>query len=207
MKKVAIVSFLLVSIGSFAGGYLYGQHRTSLAMMDNYLVGDKYRIIRTSGGMLEVSTMKKQETFARKTSWECPGKLCESLPASITSVSGVASYTYRIPLADHWVLEKKSPLSYLLQVPRLEVKTPVAIDLASIQISNAGSLLSPSGPSQSAMQTYMQPLVNERGQSSEYVALQKAAATKTVQEFAIKWLRDGDTRLPEGATIEVVFSN
>ena len=38
------------------------------------------------------------------------------------------------------------------------------------------------------------------------MALQKEAAAKTVTEFAQKWLREGDVKLPAGASIEVVFS-
>jgi hypothetical protein len=124
----------------------------------------------------------------------------------MSSVSGVANYTYRIALADHWVLERKSPTAYVLKVPKLEVKTPVAIDLSTIRIHSTEGLLSPSGPSQTVMQTYMQPLVNERGGSLDYIKFQKEDASKTVIEFARKWLRDGDITLPDNAIIEVVFS-
>jgi hypothetical protein len=206
MKKIFIILALLVSAGLFGGGYMYGNYRTSQAMMSNYLVGDRYTIVRTVGGMLEVSTLKKQESFSWKTSWTCPANACQSLPASMSTVSGVANYTYRIALADHWVLEKKTPTTYVLKVPRLEVKTPVAVDLTTIRVHGSGGLFAPAGPSQSAMQTYMQPMVNERGASPDYVALQKEVASKTVTEFAQKWLRDGDVKLPDGATIEVVFS-
>lgn len=204
-KKVLVVLVLFTSIALFGGGYLYGKYRTSQAMMDNYMVGDKYRVVRTVGGMLEVATVIKPETFEWKTSWTCPVR-CQTLPASISKVSGVAHYSYRIALADHWVLEKKDQKTYVLKVPRLELKTPVAIDLATVRVVSAGSLLAPSGPGQTAMQTQMQPLVNERGQSPDYLAAQKEKATKTVQEFALKWLRERDAVLPEGAVIEVIFS-
>ncbi len=204
-KKVLAVLVLFTSIALFGGGYLYGKYRTSQAMMENYMVGDKYRVVRTVGGMLEVVTVIKPETFEWKTSWDCPAGLCQALPASISKVSGVANYTYRIALADHWVLEKKDQKTYILRVPRLELKTPVAIDLTTVRVTSAGSLWSPTGPSQTAMQTRMQPLVNERGQSPDYLAAQKDKATKTVQEFALKWLREGDVKLPEGSVVEVVF--
>lgn len=205
-KKTSFILGLLVSAILFGGGYMYGKYRTSQAMLSKYLVGDRYAIVRTVGGMLEVSTLKKQESFGWKTLWTCPANACQSLPASMSTVSGVANYTYRIPLADHWVLEKKTPTTYVLKVLRLEVKTPVAVDLTTIRVNGSGGIFAPAGPSQSAMQTYMQPMVNERGASPDYVALQKEAATKTVTEFAQKWLREGDVKLPAGASIEVVFS-
>jgi len=207
MKKLLIILMLLASVGLFGGGYMYGKYRTSQAMLSNYLVGERYTIVRTVGGMLEVSTLKKQESFGWKTSWICPANACQSLPASMSTVSGVANYTYRIALADHWVLEKKTPTTYVLKVPRLEVKTPVAVDLATIRVNGVGGMFAPAGPTQSALQTYMQPMMNELGASPDYVALQKESARKTVTEFAQKWLREGDVKLPAGASIEVVFSN
>lgn len=206
MKKIKIILTFLFLIGLIGGGYIFGQYRTSQAMMDNYLIGDKFKIVRTVGGVLEVSTLKKQESFGWQTSWVCPVNLCRLIPSTMSSVSGVANYTYRIALADHWVLERKSPTAYVLKVPKLEVKTPVAIDLSTIRIHSTEGLLSPSGPSQTVMQTYMQPLVNERGGSLDYIKFQKEDASKTVIEFARKWLRDGDITLPDNAIIEVVFS-
>jgi len=51
----------------------------------------------------------------------------------------------------------------------------------------------------------MQPLVNERASSPDYLKIQSEAATKTIVEFARKWMREGDVKLPEDARIEVVF--
>ena len=207
MKKYIVVLICLLLGGMFVAGYLYGSHRTSQSMMANYLIGDQYKVVRTPGGMLEVTSLKKPEAFAWKTTWTCPANLCSSLPAGNSTVSGVASYTYRVALADHWVLEKQSgsPLRYVLKVPRLEAKSPVAIDLQTIQFKSGGSIFAPSGPTQTAMLSIMQPLVNERASSPDYLKIQSEAATKTIVEFARKWMREGDVKLPEDARIEVVF--
>jgi len=208
MKNWRVIGvFAAVLLGlAVAGGYLYGSHKTRNE--PSYLVGDRYRVVRTPGGLLEVATLQKQESFAWQTSWTCLANLCGSLPSSSSQISADVHYTYRIPLAAHWVLEKVSndPLQYRLQVPKLEPKLPVAVSLPSIRITNSGSVFSPSGPTQQRMQTYMEPLLESRAKSAEYLRVQEANARKTVEEFARKWMRDGESKIPSTATIEVVFS-
>ncbi len=41
--------------------------------------------------------------------------------------------------------------------------------------------------------------------SASYMQVQNAAAAKTVEEFARKWMRDGEVKIPDDAIIEVVF--
>jgi hypothetical protein len=117
-------------------------------------------------------------------------------------------YTYRIKLDDFWVLEKKGETgsSYVLKVPRLEPFSPVTVDLQSIKVQNSGSVFAPGGPELEKMQAQLQPLLIQRSLSPDYIKAQQEYATKTVKEFALKWMRDGDMKLPTDASIEVVFS-
>lgn len=208
MKNWRVIGvFAAVLLGlAFAGGYLYGSYKTRIE--PSYLVGDRYRVVRTPGGLLEVATLQKQESFAWQTSWTCPANLCGFLPTSNAQISAKAHYTYRIPLAAYWVLEKVSndPLQYRLKVPKLEPKLPVAVSLSTIRIINSGSVFAPPGPSLPRMLAYMQPLLDARANSPEYLRAQEANARKTVEEFARKWMRDGESKIPSTATIEVVFS-
>lgn len=208
MKNWRVIGvFAAVLLGlAFAAGYLYGSYKTRNE--PPYLVGDRYRVVRTPGGLLEVSTLQKQELFAWQTSWTCLANLCGSLPSSSSGISAQAHYTYRIPLAAYWVLEKvnDAPLQFRLKVPKLEPKLPVAVSLPTIRIINSGSVFSPSGPTQQRMQTYMEPLLTARANSPEYLRAQEVDARKTVEEFARKWMRDGEAKIPSNAAIEVVFS-
>ncbi len=203
-----IISAAAILLGAiFAAGYFYGSYRTAKKLEPQILVGDRYKVVRTPGGMLEVSTVQKEESFAWQTSWTCPANLCGFLPSSKSQISAVAHYTYRIPLAEYWVLEKVSrePLRYRLKVPKLEPKLPVTVSLETIRISNSGSVFSPSGPTQQKMQSYMQPQLESRAKSQTYLQTQERDAAKTVEEFARKWMRDGTDKIPDSATIEVVF--
>lgn len=208
MKNWRVIGvFAAVLLGlAFAGGYLYGSYKTRKE--PSYLVGDRYRVVRTPGGLLEVATLQKQESFAWQIAWACPYNLCGFMPAANSQITAEAHYTYRIPLAGHWVLEKVSndPLKYRLQVPKLEPKLPVAVRLASIQILNRGNMLAPPGLGQQKMQTYLEPLLESRAKSAAYLRGQEADARKTVEEFARKWMPDGESKIPSNATIEVVFS-
>ncbi len=116
---------------TFAAGYFYGSYRTGKSLEQKILVGDRYRVVRTPGGMLEVSTFQKGESFSWQTSWNCPSNLCGFLPSSSSQISAEAHYTYRIPLAEYWVLERVGnvPLKYQLKVPKLEPKLPVTVSL------------------------------------------------------------------------------
>lgn len=207
-KVVAAVAIVLLPL-TFAGGYFYGSYRTAKELEPQILVGEKYRVVRTPGGMLEVAKLQKQESFAWQINWVCPFGLCESLPLPKGSaqISAVVYYTYRIPLSEYWILEKVSnqPFRYRLKVPKLEPQLPVTIDLSTIRVINNGGLFSPSGPDQQKMQSYMQPQLEKHAKAATYIQAQHAEAVKTIKEFARKWMRDGDVKIPKNAEIEVVF--
>ena len=203
--RVIGMSLAVLLCATFVAGYFYGGYKTRKD--SEPLVGERYKVVRTPGGLLEVSTVQKEESFAWQTSWTCPANLCSFLPSSSSQISAVAHYTYRIPLAEYWVLDRVSsePLRYRLKLPKLEAKLPVAVSLTTIRVINSESVFSPSGPTQQKMQAYMQPQLAIRAQSQTYLQAQQKDAAKTVEEFARKWVRDGNDKIPDSATIEVVF--
>ncbi len=206
MKHRRIIGLvgLVLLIGALGAGYWYGVYKTEKTWIP---IVNAYKVVRTPGGMLEVATLQKTEALAWQTSWVCPLNICASLPKQHTQISALVHYTYRIPLAEYWVLEKTNdaPLRYRLKVPKPEPLLPVAVDLPSIRILNNGKVFAPSGPTQQQMQTDMQPQLETKAKSDEYISLQNAAAVKTVQEFARIWMRDGIHKIPEDAIIDVVF--
>lgn len=207
-RRVIVISLaMLLLCTTFVGGYLYGGYKSRKDLEPLLLVGERYKVVRTPGGLLEVSTIKKNESFAWETSWTCPANLCGYLPSSSSEISAEVHYTYRIPLAEFWVLEKISsePMRYRLKVPRLEPKLPVTVSLPTIRVTDRGSVFSPSGPSQQKMQTNMQPILESRAKSKAYIQAQQQEAAKTVEEFARKWMRDGEYKIPDRAAIEIVF--
>jgi hypothetical protein len=109
------------------------------------------------------------------------------------------------------VLEKISdqPIRYRLNVPKLQPQLPVTTDLSTIRVVHDTGILAPSGPDQQKMQTYIQPELEIKANSREYISATQSEAEITIKEFARKWMRehgeDGDSKIPEAAVIDVIF--
>lgn len=71
MKNWRIIGTLLAMLlsATFVAGYFYGGYKTRKDLEPLVLVGERYKVVRTPGGMLEVSTVQKEESFAWQTSW------------------------------------------------------------------------------------------------------------------------------------------
>jgi hypothetical protein len=150
-------------------------------------------LIRTEGGNLQVSEMRKPEVFGWQTGWRCPLVDCSSLPKTTSTVQVTASYVYRIPLAAQWRLDLNGD-HYTLTVPPIELQSPVGIDTADLRFATVeNSLFSPAtAPHREVLLRQLGPELAQRGGKPEYLRMQQPAAEATVREFAQKWMhRDG----------------
>jgi hypothetical protein len=148
----------------------------------------RVQIIRTPGGLLEVSAMEKVEEFGWRTSWDCPLVDCSKLPNTVSRVRVKAHYVYQLPLAAEWRLEPEGD-HYKLTVPALQLRRPVAFDTASMDIQTENGVFSPAAaPNRENAIRHIGPELAQRGATDTYVAAQRAAAEKTVREFAQKWM-------------------
>lgn len=209
MKNWRVIGVALVVLlcAAFAGGYFYGDDKARKELEPKILACEGIKVVRTPGGLVEVATWVKQESLAWNIAWECPFNLCKFLPTAHSQISAEVRYIYRIPLAEHWVLEKISdtPLRYRLKVPKLEPQLPVTVNLSTIRLFHNGAMFAPAGLAQQQMQGYMQPELNKRATSASYVKVVQKDAEKTVKEFAKKWMRERDVKIDDSAEIEVVF--
>jgi hypothetical protein len=148
-------------------------------------------IVRTPGGLLQVSTVEKAEEFGWRTSWQCPLVDCSGLvPPTVSRIKVKASYVYVVPLAAEWKLEWKAG-HYELRVPPLQLQEPVGFSTQDMQIQTETSWASPSvtGNRENLLRN-LGPELASRGRQIEYLQAQRAAAAKTVEEFARKWMRE-----------------
>lgn len=160
-------------------------------------------LIRTPGGLLEVSAMEKVEEFGWRTSWDCPLVDCSMLPKTVSKVRVKAHYVYQIPLAAQWRLEPQGD-HYRLTVPPLQLRRPVAFDTASMQLETQAGVFSPAAaPNRENAIRHIGPELASRGGTPAYLQAQQRFAEKTVREFAEKWMLEQGRkpRLP----IRVVF--
>ena len=164
----------------------------------------RIQIVRTPGGFLQVSELRKVEDFGWRTSWECPLIDCSKLPRTISTIRVKAHYTYRIPLADEWRIEPEGA-DYKLTVPPVQLQAPVAFDTSSVEIETLEkSIISPAaGPNRDNALRHLGPELAQRGASLPYVNAQHQAAEQTVREFAQKWMTQQGKRIDR--PIRVVF--
>lgn len=164
----------------------------------------RVQLIRTPGGFLQVSEMRKVEEFAWQTSWDCPVVDCRSLPRTVSRIRVTAHYVYRIPLAAEWRLEPDGD-QYKLVVPPVQLQAPVAFDTRSAEIATSSSLFAPAaGANRDKVLRHLGPELARRGASAPYVDAQQRAAESTVQEFAQKWMREQGKALKR--PMRVVFN-
>ena len=163
-------------------------------------------LLRTPGGLLEVGSLEKAEEFGWKTSWDC-GPVADCGKLFGTTVSRVrvrARYTYRIPLADEWRLERDGA-QWRLQVPPVQLATPVPFHTGDVQIDTTSGWLSPpAGPNRDLLLRNIGPELARRGADPAYLQAQQPLAEKTVAEFARRWMLE--QRKGSDLPIHVTFS-
>lgn len=186
-----------------AGGAWYGLRPATVQQSVEVLDPARVVVVRTEGGYLQVSELRKPEEFAWQTSWSCPLVDCSALPKTKSTITATAVYVYRLPLAAEWRLEPKAD-HYLLTVPSLELQTPVALDTAGLKLNTEQSILSPSAaPNRELLLQKLGPELAKRGSRPDYLRMQQSAAEATVREFAHKWMQRDKQKIDK--PLKVVF--
>ena len=187
IKKTAFAAAVLLGVAAVAWlqfGKLTREERIA------FLDPAKVELIRTPGGLLEVSAMEKVEEFGWRTSWDCPLVDCSSLPNTVSKVRVKAHYVYQIPLAAEWRLAPEGD-HYKLTVPALQLRRPVAFDTATMAIETTNGVFSPAAaPNRENAIRHVGPELAQRGATAAYMDAQRQNAEKTVREFAGKWMTE-----------------
>ena len=189
-KRIAGAAALAVA----AAGLVYvvsmqpfGSGQGPLALLDPARIV----VLRTPGGLLEVSHLVKIEEFAWQTTYTCPLVDCGKwLGSTVSRIRVPAHFVYRVPLAESWTMKLEGG-SYVLTVPRPQLLKPVAIDSTRLEIQTSRGWLAPDGPANvQAMLRSFGPVLEVRGEDPAYQKAQQAEAEKTIREFAAKWMRE-----------------
>lgn len=167
----------------------------------------KVEMIRTPGGLLEVSAMEKVEEFGWRTSWDCPLVDCSKLPKTLSRVRVKAHYVYQIPLASEWRLELQGD-HYKLTVPPVQLRRPVAFDTATMEVETQKGVFSPAAaPNRENAIRHIGPELLQRGESATYVDAQQRTAERTVREFAEKWMLQQGKKPARPITVDFAGPN
>lgn len=193
----------LVLAGFFSVRNFLGKQEKS----EPILVIDEIILLRTPGGMLEVSTLVRNEEFKWSTAYSCPIVKCDDLFGKTVSQLRVpVHYTYRIALASSWTLRLRNG-HYEVLVPKEVPSLPAAIDISKLEIKSKRGWLAPNMlEHRESLLVHFGPEINRRALQDNYIHAQRSIAKKTVEEFARKWMiEQGKGKMAADYPVRILF--
>lgn len=144
-------------------------------------------VMRTKGGLLEVSTIQEK---VRLDSANDERVLFDSVSIgqTVSTIRAPVVYRYHVELAPEWRILKRKD-AFVVIAPSVKSTLPVAIDTTKIELQSSGmwSLLTGQTRLQELART-MTPLLAKKAASPSYIQFQRDHARQAVQEFVAKWL-------------------
>jgi hypothetical protein len=206
--KAILRACVIVGVGLAGAVYLAGRGPWFGEKQEQHerLDSAKVLVIRTPGGLLEVSTLVRNEQFAWSTKHTCALIDCSDLiQATISEIRLPVHYTYRIPLSETWILQANGS-HYTLTVPNEQAKVPAAVDFSKMEMRTIKGWLSPSEKeNRESLLRQLGPELARRATQQHYIDAQRVEARKTVAEFADKWMREQGTQ--KGLPVRVIFKD
>ena len=179
---VALVAVASLAANVYLANKLWaecGKAETRTYTMDEPLV------MRTKGGLLEVSRILATEHFESSQSHTILGV---PVGNTITHIRVPAVYRYHIELAPEWriILRDKT---FIVIAPPVKPTLPVAIDTALLASYSSGAWSIFTGHTLlNQLQRSITQALALRAITPNYVQIQRETARKTVAEFVAKWL-------------------
>lgn len=144
-------------------------------------------LLRTPGGLLEVSRIHATEVFDATVKHSIFGiEVGETMPR----IRVPAVYRYHIELAPEWRVVRADGV-FTIVAPRVRPSLPVAVDFAGMQKDLAGTWILLPFTSTDDLDTLERSITTklaEKAKSRDYIDRQREDARETVREFARKWL-------------------
>ena len=146
---------------------------------------DEPIVMRTRGGLLEVSTIRSAERFEASQDHEIFGVF---LGKTVSRIRVPAVYRYHIALAPEWKILLRDK-TFIVVAPAVAPTLPVAIDTAQLESESSGVWSLITGPTVVAeLQRSITAVLASKAASPAYIRLQREDARKTLAEFVSKWL-------------------
>lgn len=142
-------------------------------------------VMRTPGGVLEVSMITAEERFDSSTTHTVLGV---PVGTTVAQIRVPAVYRYHIPLAKDWTF-RLAGQALIVVAPAVRPSLPVAIDTAKLESFSSG-LWSPLTGTEavSSLQKTLTATLAAKASTPERIVLQREAARQTVSEFVHKWV-------------------
>ena len=184
--RFRFAAFVIVAVlSAVAAVSIYRAMVSEPAIETSSPLTDEMIVMRTKGGLLEVSKIRAVEVFE---STIAHSVFFMNLDPTVTHIRLPAVYTYRVPLAPEWII-RRIDTDFVVVAPRVEPSLPVAVDLAKMEKNASGTwtFFTATGALDKAEREITAKLA-KKATSAAYVTLQRKLARQTVAEFVRKWL-------------------
>lgn len=166
---------------------------------------DQIEVIRTSGGLLQVSTIRSPEMFQATHDHTILG-----VPVGKTTsqIRVPATFHYHVELAPEWKITLRDK-TFIVIAPRVKPTLPVAIDTAQLEKLTSGTWSLLTGNSElDQLQRSISQTLAKKALTPPFIQLQREAARKTVTEFVSKWVFERRGGKPAtGYAVRVFFED
>jgi hypothetical protein len=170
-------------------------------------VGQQILVMRTRGGLLEVSSINAVEIFDRRFIYSILGV---RIGETVSRIRVPATYRYRIALAPEWRVLRTSDV-FIVVAPPVEPSLPVAVDLSRMEKEVSGNWILAALTSTRDLEDLERGITAQlarKAVSPAYIRLQREHARRTVDEFVRKWLvTQVAWKLSERPRLEVLFAD
>lgn len=202
-KIIFIALVIAASLG--AGAYFSGNMKLGVKDPVTILAQDELVVMRTKGGLLEVSSIVSPETFEQATAYSAFGI---NLGKSIARIRVPATYRYHVELAPEWRFIRRDK-TFVVIAPAVKPSLPVAIDTAKLEGETSGKWSIINGAADiAALQKSITAGLSQKASSQKYIDLQREHARKTVTEFVEKWVLNQDKwKIETGYSVRVFFAD
>lgn len=177
--KIILLLAIAANLALFSWQMLRPDKSLSHTSVENAVV------MRTPGGLLEVSTIATDERFDSNTTHTVLGV---PVGKTVAQVRVPAVYRYHIPLAKEWTFRMAGNAMVVI-APRILSSLPVAIDTGKLESYSSGIWSPLTGPEAiEALHKSITAHLATKAVSPQLVLLQRESARKTVTEFIHKWV-------------------
>lgn len=177
--------FICLLLGIAANAALFGWQLRSPARTTHSTGTGAAVVMRTPGGVLEVSTITAEERFDSSTTHTVLGV---PVGTTVAQIRVPAVYRYHIPLAKDWTF-RLAGQALIVVAPAVRPSLPVAIDTAKLESFSSG-LWSPLTGTEAvaSLQKSLTATLAVKASTPERIVLQRESARQTVSEFVHKWV-------------------
>lgn len=168
---------------------------------------DQVEVIRTKGGLLQVSTLKSTETFQSTRDHALFFGLGH-LGSTVTQIRVPAVFNYHIELAPEWKVTLRDK-SFIVVAPAVKPSLPVAIDTAKLERFSSGTWSFFTGRNEAdILQRSITQTLAAKAVAPSYIEYQRDVARQTVSEFVQKWLvSQSKWKAAQGYSVRVFFAD